>query len=402
MQLSSLGSGVGFLKAGFLGFAGSGKTYTAMLLAIGTRKRLGLSGPIALFDTEAGGQYVAPLVKRETGLELIGFQSRSFADAVDFLRETTNLGAAVTIVDSVSHIWKELAESFLEQRNKARAEHNRPPSNRLEFQDWAVIKNRWAQFANRYVNAPQHIVICGRAGYEWDFETREDGGKDLVKTGIKMKTEGEFGFEPSLLVQMDRIQIDAAQALAEREVNRAAGRKIEGGIKIKSAVYVRRATIIKDRFGVIDGIEAENPTFEFFAPYVEMLVPGAHAAVDLTHKTDMGVDDEGNLREWRTKHNRAVASENFWAALLAVWPGASAQEKLARQETVWKLLHTRSQTEVDGLPADKLIAATQAMPAAIIEVKAELAAREAAETATEEATKAARKSKPAKAEKVEA
>ena len=40
-------------------------------------------------------------------------------------------------------------------------------------------------------------MIAGRAGYDYDYEQREDGtGKDLVKTGIKMKTEGEFGFEP--------------------------------------------------------------------------------------------------------------------------------------------------------------------------------------------------------------
>ncbi len=384
MQLVSLGSGVGHLKAGFLGFAGSGKTYTATLLAIGLRKRLGLSGPIALFDTEAAAQYVAPLVRRETGLELVGAQSRSFQDAVDFFNEARKVVSSVIIIDSVTHVWKDLSDSFLIQRNEVRARHGKNPTNRLEFQDWSVIKGQWSVFANLYLNTPVHTIICGRAGYEWDFEAREDGGKDLVKTGVKMKTEGDFGFEPSLLVQMERITLEAASS------------------KLKSAKYARRATVIKDRFGVIDGLECDNPDFSFFAPYVEMLVPGQHVAVDTTRHVDMAIDEEGNAKEWRVKRDRLVASENFWEALLAVWPGASADEKWQRGETVWRLLATRSQTEVNSLPADKLVAALQAMPVAVTEAKTEFAAKVAAELAAEEAAKAAKKSKPAKAEKAEA
>ena len=45
MALSqTLGKGQGHLKAGFLGFQGSGKTMTATLLAIGTRRHFKLAG----------------------------------------------------------------------------------------------------------------------------------------------------------------------------------------------------------------------------------------------------------------------------------------------------------------------------------------------------------------------
>jgi hypothetical protein len=47
--------------------------------------------------------------------------------------------------------------------------------------------------------------LCGRAGYEYDHEENEDGGKDLIKIGTKMKAEGEFGFEPSLVIEMERL-----------------------------------------------------------------------------------------------------------------------------------------------------------------------------------------------------
>ena len=55
-----------------------------------------------------------------------------------------------------------------------------------------------------YLNSPLHIVLCGRAGFDWDFnETEGDDGsikKELVKTGVKMRVESQFGFEPAQLL----------------------------------------------------------------------------------------------------------------------------------------------------------------------------------------------------------
>jgi hypothetical protein len=66
------------------------------------------------------------------------------------------------------------------------------------------IKTIWnSRWAGKFLNSPLHFVIAGRAGYESDIEENEETHKkELTKTGIKMKTEGEFGFEPSLLIQM--------------------------------------------------------------------------------------------------------------------------------------------------------------------------------------------------------
>ena len=44
----------GYLKAGFLGFPGSGKTFTASLLAIGLAKELKENRPVYAIDTEKG------------------------------------------------------------------------------------------------------------------------------------------------------------------------------------------------------------------------------------------------------------------------------------------------------------------------------------------------------------
>lgn len=339
--LQQLGGGQGYLKAGFLGFPKSGKTWTAMLLACGVREFFSLAGPIAIFDTEGGAEYVAPEIRRRTGMEPVGIRSRKFDDLVGVAREAEADGISVLIVDSVTHVWRELCDAYLIQINEARqrkAERGGvpfSPQKRLEFQDWNTIKPKWATWTDLYLNSQLHIIICGRAGYEYDFEERDDdsGKKDLVKTGIKMKTESEFGFEPSLLVQMERVQS------AERG-------RFTGAIS-------HHATVLGDRFSVIDGHEADNPDFEFFRPHVAMLTPGAHAPIDVRPGTDMGVSEDGDT--WaKEKRQRAIYCEEIQGELLRAWPGQTAVEKKAKAEAIEAAFSTRSWTKVEGLPSDSL------------------------------------------------
>ena len=324
-MLQTLGTGQGYLKAGFLGFAKSGKTYTATKLAIGTRDFFGLSGPIAMFDTESGSEYVAPMVKRETGIDLLGVRSRSLADLLATARECQAAGVSMLVVDSVTHVWRELCDSYLKQVNEMRQRRNLSQQTRLEFQDWNPIKAKWNEWTDFYLNSALHIAICGRAGFEWDFEDRDDGSgkKDLVKSGIKMKTESEFGFEPSLLVEMERIQ------------NRKDGKG-----------FIHRATVLGDRFSVIDGVSGDDPGFDFFRPHVECLVPGAHATVDTASQTDFGIDDHGSDYD-RERKLRVILCEKIQAAMTLRWPGQTAKDKKRKIDVLKLAFDTTSWTEVE-------------------------------------------------------
>lgn len=341
ITLTSMGGGVGHLKAGFLGFNKSGKTYTAALLAVGTRKEKKLTGNVMMFDTEPAAQFIAPMVRKETGKDLIGFQSRSLADACEFIREAIKAKASVLIIDSVTHIWREVCDSYLAQINKkaedrAKAIGQQPKKRtRLEFQDWGPIKSKWAEFSDLYVNSPIDIIICGRAGYEYDYEDREDGsGKDLVKTGVKMKTEGEFGFEPSLLIQMERVQVDALGNLQN--------------------VLTHRATIIGDRFGAIDGKVCDNPTFEFFAPHIKLLTPGASVSVNTTNQTDHGIDKAGDAEFAAERKARAILSEEIKGLLTSNFPGQSAESKKETADALFASFGTRSWTAIESTDSVKL------------------------------------------------
>lgn len=330
--MQTLGTGQGFLKAGFLGFQKSGKTYTAALLALGTRELFGLTGPVAMFDTEGGSEYIAPLLRTATGKDLLGIKSRSFDDLCTVAEECVAAEASVLIVDSVTHVWRELCDAYLKQINAKRPEKYGKKTS-LEFQDWAHVKGIWGRWSDMYLNLPLHIIICGRAGYEYDFEEDERGKKQLIKTGVKMKTEGEFGFEPSLLVEMEREQEPDGQ----------------GGFKLR-----RRATVLGDRFGIIDGATMLDPGFDFFKPHVAMLKPGTHVPVDVTVKTDTGVDESGDGEWARERKTRTILCEEIQGEIVHAHPGQAAADKKAKADLIHAAFHTRSWTAVESMPSERL------------------------------------------------
>jgi hypothetical protein len=332
--LTTLGKGQGYLKAGFLGFQASGKTYTATKLAIGLRKHLKLTGPIAMFDTEGGSEYIAELVKKETGLDLVGVKSQSFQDLVDMARECPKAGVSVLIADSMTHVWRELCDSYLEHVNEERKKKGYSPRGKLEFQDWNPIKKKWAEWTQFYLNSSLHIIICGRAGYEYEMETnQETNRKELVKSGVKMKTETEFGFEPSLLIEMERMQVPEK----------------DGGFKM-----VHHATVIKDRFSVMDGMERDNPTFDFFLPHVARLTPGVTATIDMTSKTPMHVDEIGEDEFQRRKRRQQRAWEEVDNGLAILYPGAVGKDKQTKLTILQALTGSASELKIQTLPPEQL------------------------------------------------
>lgn len=331
--LGELGKGQGYLRAGFLGFQSSGKTMTAVKLACGVYNYFQLKGRIAMFDTEGGSEYIAAIVKKETGQSLLGVKSQSFQDLMDMKAECLSGGVDILLVDSVTHIWREICDSYLDHVNADRAKRNMSPRTKLEFQDWGPIKKKWAEWTMSYLNDPLHMIICGRAGFEYENEKNEETGKrELIKVGTKMKTETEFGFEPSLLVEMERIEIHEDAHTTQ---------------------VVHRATVNKDRFDVMDGLTCDDPTFEFFLPHVSRLKPGAHSEIR-QQRTPMTIDEQGRSDWERLKHRRTKAWEEIENGLAIIYPSSQGKDKQARFMIYQSLAGTVSETKIQGLPPEQL------------------------------------------------
>lgn len=340
MPLQSLDDAPGYLKAGFQGFQGTGKTRTAVLLAMVARKHFKLDGPVAMFDTETGSAYIKDIVKNITGKPLVGARSRSIDDLLALGDDCIKEGVSVLVVDSMTHVWRTLCDGYLAKVNQARESKGWKPRFNLEFQDWNPIKQKFGQWTDFYLNSPLHIVICGRAGHTYDHEQNENGKKELVKTGTKMKTEGEFGFEPSLLVEMELEQHDGTT--------------------------YNVAHVLKDRFDEINlkefrfgGVadqplkEQLNAVYAAFGPHLKRLVSGSHTPVS-DALPDVGVDETGDTSQRKEMVQREILREEIQGLLVTKWPGQTADEKKSKQEAIHSAFGTRSWTAVEQMHSDRL------------------------------------------------
>lgn len=294
-----------YLKMALMGFQGSGKTFTAAETGIGLvlhMRELGLPDadkPIAFADTEKGSDWILPRV-RKAGLQMITAKTRAFSDLLALVNEA-EASASVLLIDSLTHYWVELTETYCARKA---AEYNRS-TYRLQFQDWAFLKTEWRKFTDRFVNSNLHIIAAGRAGYEFDMVEDEDTKKkQLEKTGIKMKAEGEMGYEPDLLVLM------------ERRMN----------LDTKSDEHI--AHVIKDRSTLLDGKEFSDPTFASFLPHIKCLnLGGRQLGVDTT-RTSAGIIPR-DPRDNRGTQRKIVLAE-IEDLLTTHYPSTGAKDKQAK------------------------------------------------------------------------
>lgn len=305
-----------FLKMGLMGFAGSGKTYTATQTAIGLVQCMQEKGveyagkPVFFLDTETGSDWVKPQFEA-ADIELYTAKTRAFNDLMLAVKEAEK-ESSLLLVDSISHFWKELCEAYMKRKNR----------NRLQFEDWAYLKKEWGNFTDQFINSSLHIIICGRAGYEYDYFEDESGKKQLEKTGVKMKAEGEMGYEPSLLVLM------------EREMD------------METLKVSRTASIIKDRSTLIDGRKFVNPTFESFMPHIKYLnLGGKQLGVDTTRNSEAIIP--ADIRDNR-RVQREIVLDEIQSLITRHYPGQTAAEKKTKLELL-KTHFQASWTEMERL-----------------------------------------------------
>jgi hypothetical protein len=322
-----------YLKMSLYGGAGSGKTYTSSLIAIGLAKHIkektGTMPPVMFLDTETGSDWIQPMFD-EAGIELLVARTRAFQALKEAVSEAQNVGA-ILLVDSASHFWKELCESFLDRKRKSKNNQNL----RLELPDWNYLKPLWEQFTTLYLNAKAHIIVCGRSGSVYEFYENEDTGKkEMLEVGTKMAAEKNFAYEPSLLVEMFSDQVKGKQA-----------KKV-----------VNRALVLKDRAHALNGREFKEPKFSDFLPHIQRLnIGGEHAGIDSRDSSALFPPTERD----DTRYDKEILLENLQTLLERHGlSGTSKEAKLSRTDALEKHFKTSSKTEIERkIPYNELLVA---------------------------------------------
>lgn len=239
------------LKFGLYGLAGSGKTFTALLIAEGLAKHS--KKKVAYVDTERGTDYYSKAVpSRKFHPEAFDFDAlytRSITEVLGELQKLDPKEYGVIVLDSITHLWEAAINAYSGRTTKA---------GTIPFHAWGKIKKPYKDLMTLLLNSPMHVLICGRQGNEWaeDSETEE-----LKRVGTKMKAEGETPHEPDFLIHMEAIK------------------------NPKEKIATITAFAEKDRSGILAGQVIEWPTFENIAKPLLGLLGAKQAHIETQDET---------------------------------------------------------------------------------------------------------------------
>ncbi len=311
-----------YFKAAFEGFAGSGKTHTAALIAVGLHKHIKSEKPVVIFDTERASKFLRPLFDK-AGIQVFVRESRSLADLKIAMQKCREGATDILIIDSISHIWEDFVEAYKRKVNRSQ----------LQFQDWGVLKPAWKrEFSDPFVNDAYHVIMTGRAGYEYGNEKNEETGKrEIFKSGIKMKVEGETAYEPDILVLMERFE----KVLQE-----------------KKEVW-REGTVLKDRSTLLDGKTFRNPGFKDFKPAIDTILRDPSVKVDrLELDAAQLVKTEEEKRDYTRQ--RDILLEKIEAFMVKHYAGQTAGMKAEKIKALEACFESASWTEISSMSVDRL------------------------------------------------
>lgn len=312
-----------WLKLAAEGTAGTGKSYTLALITIGLYQRIQSTKPIVIFDTEQSAKFLR-LMFGKHNIEVLVKESRTLPDLAATIDWCSDGNADICFIDSITHVWEDFLNDYTQNGRK-----------RIQFQDWGKIKPIWKhEFANRVVGCQCHLLFTGREGFTYDYE-EIDGKKTLVKTGVKMKTEGETAYEPDVLLRLERFEqlIDP---------------------NIPKEIW-REATVLKDRSDILDGKVFRDPSYDDFAPVIEFLLsdPQNKTQTDSTPNEGLIEREENNYQE---RAQVKIQLERNNALLDKVSVGTGKAEKALRGALInYAYMGETSELAIARMSLDQLV-----------------------------------------------
>ncbi|MFF4652783.1 ATP-binding protein [Streptomyces sp. NPDC001380] len=171
------------------GPTGSGKTYTALVLAAGLGKR------IALVDTEHGS---AAKYADEFAFDILPLSAFQPATLVDALAVAAHEGYDVVVVDSLSHFWSGTG-GMLEQVDNAA----RRAGSGSSFAGWREARPQERAMIDALLAYPGHLVATMRTKTEYVVETDDRGRKVPRKVGLRPEQREGIEYEFDIVGDLD-------------------------------------------------------------------------------------------------------------------------------------------------------------------------------------------------------
>ena len=282
------------LKMGVYGPPGSGKTFTALLIAEGLAAATGKR--VAYVDTERGTDFyckdVPTRAVHPAAFDFDALYTRSLTEVLAAVRSLPEAEYGVIVIDSVTHLWEAAIAAY--GGNQTRA-------GTIPMHTCEKIKKPYKDLMATLLSSPLHVIFCGRQGTEYATDEETD---ELKAVGVKMKAEGETPYEPHILIRMEAVKPRKSNELA---------------------------TIIayaeKDRTGVLAGRSFANPTFDTLAKPLLGLLGGSQAQIATADET-AAADAERIASDEAARAEKSAALLKEWAAKITLAADAKALKEI--------------------------------------------------------------------------
>lgn len=177
-----------FARIALSGPAGSGKTYTGLMLATALGDR------VAVVDTERGSasKYAGLNGWRFDTVKPDRFSPKSL---VEILGAAAGAGYDAILIDSLSHYWMG-ADGMLEQADKHAVRGN-------TFAGWKEVRPAERRMIDALVSYPGHVVVTMRSKTEYVIEEDDRGKKVPRKVGMKPEQRDGIEYEFDLVGDLD-------------------------------------------------------------------------------------------------------------------------------------------------------------------------------------------------------
>jgi hypothetical protein len=173
------------IKMALQGSAGSGKTYSSLLLAQGLTN--GNFSKIAIIDTENGSADLYAHLGNYNVLSLTPpFTPENYIKAIDVCLAA---GVEVIIIDSISQGWDELLDFHANLTGNS-------------FTNWAKVTPRQKAFVDKILQADVHVIATMRT--KQDYVLNQKDGKFVPeKVGLKAVQRDGLDYEFTLVFDVD-------------------------------------------------------------------------------------------------------------------------------------------------------------------------------------------------------
>lgn len=177
----------GKLRLGLAGPAGSGKTYSALLIAFG------LGGRVAMIDTERGsGDLYDHLGAYDVCSIEAPFEPRKYVEAI---HTAEDLGYETIIIDSLSHAW-------VGQGGLLDVHGHIADKTGNSWSAWRQVTPKHNELVDAMLQSRCHVIAAMRSKMEYT-QVEENGKKQVKKLGMSPIQRDGMEYEFTVFIDLD-------------------------------------------------------------------------------------------------------------------------------------------------------------------------------------------------------